>query len=172
MSESFSAIDKTLLASGLYFLLFCSKFWVTLSQPIVPTYWGTYNCAAIPEFTLLDKNPASGVKYNTEYGLYDLDPSVADIIIVGLYFADSADSWANAKRQDDLGKELIQEGYSVKNVALNYYAPLSCVLDGECVNFWWNSPSFFPSYDNCMGYIAGCEPADYRLIERYVTAFL
>lgn len=139
---------------------------VSFSQPIIPTLWGTYDCAAIPEFSLIDKNPASGLKYNSVYGVGTLEPLSPDVIIVGLYFADTEDSWANANKQDDLAKELIAEGYSVKSFGINYYAPLACVVEGECVNFWWNSPSFFPSYDNCEGYVAGCAPSDYRLQER------
>lgn len=144
---------------------------VTFSQPIVPTFWGTYNCSILPDFTLYDKNTHSGAKYNTLYGLQDIAPSVPDITIVGLYFADSEDGWANAKKQELLGKDLVAKGITVKNVALNFYAPLSCVLEGECVNYWWNSPSFYPSSDNCAGYVAGCGPRDSRLVERWVRDF-
>lgn len=139
---------------------------VSYSQPIVPTFWGTFNCSMIPEFTLYDKNTHSGVKYNTLYGLQDMEPSVPDVTIIGLYFADSEDGWANAKKQEILGKDLAAKGITVKNVALNFYAPLACVLEGECINYWWSSPSFYPSYDNCAGYVAGCGPEDSRLIER------
>ena len=49
-------------------------------------------------------------------------------------------------------------GYTVKNVILNYYAPLSCALDGECFIPWgyWSS-------NKCHGYIAGCPPGDSHL---------
>lgn len=139
---------------------------VSLSQPIVPTYWGTNDCDAVPVFSLQDVNPYRTDTYQTSYGMDDFKPYTYDVLIVGLYFADNADSWANVRKQDDLGKALEDKGYKVKNAVLNYFAPLSCVLEGECVNFWWNSPYLFPSYDNCVGYVAGCAPDDERLIAR------
>ena len=154
-------------SSSVFLISIAHLLSISLSQPIVPTLWGTYECAPVPVFSLRDANPASGDSYNTEYGLDDYKPYDYDILIVGLYFADTPDSRKNAKAQQELGEELQGFGYSVKNVAINYFAPLSCVLEGECVNFWWNSPFLFPSYDNCLGYVAGCAPGDDRLLERY-----
>lgn len=133
---------------------------VARGQPIVPTLWGTQDCTYAIDFNLKDVNPKSD-RYGEEYGLYYSEKT--DVILVGLYMADSVDSQKNAKRQQDLGNELIDMGYTVKNVALNYYAPLACVLQGECVSFWWNNPFLFPGSDNCAGFIAGCSPQDDRL---------
>lgn len=51
-------------------------------------------------------------------------------------------------------------GFTVRNVALNYYAPMGCALDGYCVNPW---TMMFSGWDTCMGYTAGCPPGDSRL---------
>lgn len=155
-----------MVSVGIFFVVAAHLLSSSLSQPIVPTFWGTYDCASVPVFSLKDEQPASGDVFETEYGLDDYKPYNFDILIVGLYFADSPDSWDNAKAQQELGEELEDKGYTVKNVALNYFAPLSCVLEGECVNFWWNSPYIFPSYDNCLGYVGGCDPLDERLFTR------
>lgn len=150
----------------LFYVCFAHLSSISFSQPIIPTYWGTNSCDVVPTFSLQDRNTESGDSYNTVYGLDDFKPYTYDVLLVGLYFADSEDSWHNAEMQDELGQTLTEKGYKVKNVAINYLAPLSCVLEGECVNFWWNSPSLFPSYDNCLGYVAGCAPGDSRLLER------
>jgi hypothetical protein len=128
----------------------------SLSQPIVPTWWSVNPCDYLPEFYLSDVNPQSPTNNGREYGLYYTN--ITDLIIVGLYLADVPVSIENAKRQEELGNELVSMGYTVKNVILNYYAPLSCALDGECVNPWG-----FWSYDTCRGYVAGCPPGDSRL---------
>ena len=131
-----------------------------VSSQIVPTLWGVEECTYAIDFNLKDINPKSD-RYGEEYGLYYSEKT--DIIIVGLYMADAADSPQNAKRQQELGQELIDMGYTVKNVAINYYAPWGCVMEGECVSFWWNNPFMFPGSDNCAGYVAGCNPQDERL---------
>jgi hypothetical protein len=137
---------------------------VSSSQPIVPTYWGTTSCQHMPIFSLEDKNPASGKNFATTYGLDTLLPKDPDLIIVGLYFGDSDKSWANAAKQEKLGNELKKDKYNVQNVIINFYAPLACVLEGECVNFWWNNPNIFPaSQHNCDNFVAGCAPADNRV---------
>eukprot|EP00596_Hydrurales_sp_CCMP1899_P001033 CAMPEP_0119044864 /NCGR_PEP_ID=MMETSP1177-20130426/35259_1 /TAXON_ID=2985 /ORGANISM="Ochromonas sp, Strain CCMP1899" /LENGTH=292 /DNA_ID=CAMNT_0007015689 /DNA_START=126 /DNA_END=1005 /DNA_ORIENTATION=- len=136
---------------------------VLSSQPIVPTYWGTTSCQHMPIFALEDKNPASK-NFTTTYGLDTLLPKNPDLIIVGLYFADSDKSWPNAAKQEKLGRDLEKANYTVQNVIINFYAPLACVLEGECVNFWWNNPNLFHgSQHNCENYIAGCAPADKRV---------
>ena len=150
----------------LFYLCFAQLSSTSFSQPITPTYWGTNDCDTVPSFNLQEKNMNSVNDYNTKYTLDDWKPYSYDVILVGLYFADSEDSWYNAEKQEKLGQYLIDEGYKVKSFGVNYLAPLSCVLEGECVNFWWSSPSLFPSYDNCLGYVAGCAPGDSRLIER------
>lgn len=138
---------------------------VLSAQPIVPTYWGTTACQHIPEFVLEDKNPASGKNYSTTYGLNTLLPQNPDLIIVGLYFGDSEKSWENAAKQQELGRQLTHEKYNVQNLIINFYAPLSCTLEGECVNFWWNNLNIFPGAENnCAGYIAGCAPQDRRVL--------
>ena len=104
-----------------------------VSSQLVPTLWGVEDCTYAIDFNLKDINPKSD-RYGEEYGLYYSEKT--DIIIVGLYMADAADSPQNAKRQQELGQELMDMGYTVKNVAINYYAPLGCVMEGECVSFW------------------------------------
>jgi hypothetical protein len=118
------------------------------------------DCTYAIDFNLKDVNPKSD-RYGEEYGLYYSEKT--DVILVGMYMADSADSVNNAKRQQELGQELMDMGYTVKNVLLNYYAPLGCVMEGECVSFWWNNPFLFPGSDNCAGYVSGCAPNDERL---------
>jgi len=144
--------------------LWCVAAWLSLSvvraQPIVPTLWGVKDCTYAIDFNLKDVNPKSD-RYGEEYGLYYSEKT--DVILVGMYMADSADSGNNAKRQQELGQELMDMGYTVKNVLLNYYAPLGCVMEGECVSFWWNNPFLFPGSDNCAGYVSGCAPNDERL---------
>ena len=122
--------------------------------------WGVQDCTYAIDFNLKDINPKSD-RYGEEYGLYYSEKT--DVILVGLYMADSEDSKKNAQKQQELGQELMDMGYTVKNVAINYYAPLSCVLKGECVNYWWTNPLFFVGNDNCAGYVSGCSPSDEAL---------
>ena len=122
--------------------------------------WGVQDCTYAIDFNLKDINPKSD-RYGEEYGLYYSEKT--DVILVGLYMADSEDSQKNAQKQQELGQELMDMGYTVKNVAINYYAPLSCVLKGECVNYWWTNPLFFVGNDNCAGYVSGCSPSDEAL---------
>jgi len=60
-----------------------------LSVP-APTYWGTKDCKHWPQFHLQDYQPESNEDYLESYGLGDILP-LADVTIVGLYFADSAE---------------------------------------------------------------------------------
>ena len=128
------------------------------SQPIAPTFWGVNHCDYLPEFYLQDVNPHSSSFSTIPYGLYYQNKT--DVIIVGLYLSDTELSLQNAFAQQRLGDELTSMGYRVKNVGLNYYAPMSCANLGYCVNPW---TALFSGYDMCSGYVAGCPPGDKRL---------
>jgi hypothetical protein len=127
---------------------------------MVPTFWGTQDCTFVPEFSLLDLNVNSTSYTGGPYGIYYTEKT--DVIIVQLLFADNPTSVENALMQEKLGEEIANAGYTVKNVIINYYAPLNCLLEGDCVNFWWTFFPF-PGVDNCVGYTAGCPPGDSRL---------
>ena len=148
-------IYQSVLAILIAISLFCT-IQLGHSQPIVPSWWSVNSCDYLPEYYLSDVNPQSPTNNGREYGLYYTN--ITNVIIVGLYLADVDVSIENAIRQEQLGNDLIDMGYTVKNVILNYYAPLSCALDGECVIPWgyWSS-------NKCRGYIAGCPPGDSRL---------
>ena len=111
------------------------------------------------EFYLNDVNPHSPSFSTVPYGLYY--QNVTDVILVGMYLSDTEVSQQNAQRQQELGDALVEMGYSVKNVMLNYYAPYSCAMMGYCVNPW--TSAWWMGYDYCIGYVAGCPPNDPRL---------
>ena len=93
------------------------------SQPIAPTFWGVNRCDYLPEFYLQDVNPHSSSFSTIPYGLYYQNKT--DVIIVGMYLSDTELSLQNAAAQQRLGQELTDLGYRVRNVGLNYYAPMS-----------------------------------------------
>jgi len=128
------------------------------------TYWGTTTCKHWPQFHLQDYQPESNEDYLESYGLGDILP-LADVTIVGLYFADSEECRTQAIRQNDLVADIAKENskFVVHNVMLNYYMPLSC-LEKECVPSWYNYPFFMPWYtDQCYGYVGGCSSTDSAL---------
>jgi len=134
-----------------------------LSVP-APTYWGTKDCKHWPQFHLQDYQPESNEDYLESYGLGDILP-LADVTIVGLYFADSAECRTQAIRQNDLAADIAKSDPDlvVHNVMLNYYMPMSC-LEKECVPSWYNYPFFMPWYtDQCYGYVGGCSSTDAAL---------
>lgn len=81
------------------------------------------------KFDLRDFNPASGRSFLLSYGLDDRRP-VADVTIVGLYYADRGIDVETIQEQERLGQELQAMGITVQNAALNYYAPYSCAIEG------------------------------------------
>lgn len=128
------------------------------------TYWGTTSCKHWPQFHLQDYQPESGADYLESYGLGDMLP-LADVTIVGLYFADSEECRVQAQRQNDLTADLARENSDIviHNVMLNYYMPMSCVTK-ECVPSWYSYPFYMPWYtDQCYGYVGGCSSTDSAL---------
>eukprot|EP01035_Chromulina_nebulosa_P017359 gene17359-22906_t len=98
----------------------------------------------------------------SSYGIDDIKPH-GDVTIVGLYYSDSQISQEQVPQQEELGKDLINEGFRVVNVAINNYAPKSCALESDCKPTWWYFP-WYPSYSSqCQDYIDGCPPNDPRL---------
>ncbi len=122
----------------------------------VPTGIGMNPCKKWPNFYLQDFNLASDATYLQMYGLEDLLP-VSDVTVVGLYAADSLKSQEQIVLQEDIGFYLEKKKkISVQNVAINLYAPTSCLYT-ECANAWFSA--WNPFFANaCDGYIGGCSP--------------
>ena len=135
------------------------------------TNWGTTECKHWPNFYLQDYQPESGEDYLESYGLGELLP-LADVTIVGLYFADAEECRIQATRQNDLTADLAKANPDivVHNVMLNFYMPYSCITT-ECTPSYINYPFFLPWYtDQCYGYVGGCSPTDPALsLEKWQT---
>ena len=133
----------------------------------LPTYWGTTECQQYPDFLLQNYQPQNSsnevIKYMESYTVDDLISTDTEIIIIGLYYADSTLSQQYAQYQQELGNKLIKQGYIITNIVINNYAPYSCTQETKCQSTFWYKPWKPWTSPECENFIAGCAPDDVRL---------